>query len=390
MFGGSTYNAFIDESGNFGYDFDKSGTSTHFVVTAVIIHPDNLEHINEQLHDVRTKYFSGGEIKSSSIGTDFVKRINILKDLSELDFFIMSYVIDKRKVRKESGLSYKKSFLKYSNDLLHTELKKDFPNLEIYSDQHGSSEYMEEFQKYFKSKEKTFFSTYEFEFVDSKENNFVQLADLMCGTIALGYNQERPQKYEVFMNFIKNRVLKILNFPLEYSEYLVKSDFMDTPDFDKVISEHCINTSLRYIENNQDSFHVEDIDRVKVVDYLLFQLQTSNPTKYVYANELIEHIAKTTGRRYSKHQFLTRIIAKLRDSGVILSSGNKGYKVPLNGNEVYSYTNHTMQVVYPMLERLRKCRKAILTATGNELDILDIEQYREIKEYFDYVKKDKI
>lgn len=384
------FHAYIDESGNFGYDFDNSGTSTHFIVTAVIVTPSMVEKLTEDMNSIRMKYFGHGEIKSSSIGNDYVKRIKILRDIGKLDFFVISYVIDKRKIWLNSGLNYKKSFLKYSNNLLHKELKRNYEFLSIHSDQHGSSEFMKEFELYFESKEMMLLSNYNFEFQDSRENVLIQLADLICGTIALGYQKDIPEKYPVFLNLFKDRVLRINHFPLEYNEYLVKPDYIQSEEYDEKIAKHCINSSLRFIKENKESEEVLELDRVSVIEYLLYQLQTDKPNRYVYSNELIKHISNVSGRKYSNHQFMTSIVAKIRDSGVILSSGSSGYKVPVNIKELYSYTNHTMQVIYPMLERLRKCRQQILMATNKDLDILDIDEYKEIKDFFDFIKRDKL
>jgi hypothetical protein len=383
---------FIDESGNFGYDFSNSGTSTHFIITAIIVEPNKVKEIDDCISNIRSKYFTGAELKSSSLGKKpDVKRISILRELMVLDFGIYSYVIDKRKINPDSGLSWKKSFIKFTNNLLHLELKRAFQSLKIISDEHGCEDFMIEFQTYFNKQELYLVSNYEFSFENSIDNNLIQLSDFICGTIATGFEENsKSEKYNVFLNFLKDKIYNIEYYPLEYIRYLPKMDVFQKGYYDKEICEYCVRTAINYVIANKDTIEDEIKDKVVVVDYLLYQIQTDNNSKYIISNKLIEQIRKRTGRKYTGHQFKTKIIAKLRDDGVILASGSQGYKIPVNQEELYSYTNHTMQVVYPMLERLRSCRNNILIATSNRFDLMEIEEYKEIRDFFDYVKGDKI
>ena len=60
--------AFIDEFGDSGLDFDKSGTSRYFIVSAIIIEENKLEDIEIEVEKIRSKYFQTGEIKSKNLG----------------------------------------------------------------------------------------------------------------------------------------------------------------------------------------------------------------------------------------------------------------------------------------------------------------------------------
>lgn len=87
----------------------------------------------------------------------------------------------------------------------------------------------------------------------------------------------------------------------------------------------------------------------------------------------------------STQAFRTRVIGKLRDSGVIISgsSAKKGYKIPTKESELFDFINHGTSIIMPMLERLKKCRDLIKLGTDNELDLFDKTEYQSLKKYFD-------
>lgn len=76
------------------------------------------------------------------------------------------------------------------------------------------------------------------------------------------------------------------------------------------------------------------------------------------------------------HYFRSKVVAKLRDKGILISSSNKGYKLPSSSKDLYEFVNHSNSYIQPMIERLIKCRNRIKLATKNELDILDHEEFK--------------
>lgn len=385
-------NAYIDETGNFGYDFKSKGNSQYFILTAVIISPENLPQIEEKLRLVQSEYFGGEEIKSSSIGNDYVKRIKILKDISTLDFNVIAYVVDKEKIdlNRNPGLGFKPTFIKVTHKYFHKELTGMFDSLNVFSDKHGTEEFMAGFIEYFNRQELYLLSKYDFQFVDSKECIFVQLADFISGTIAYKY-EDRPHKdkYRVFLNFLDRKILKHEIWPIDYKDYFKDINFLESNEFNESIANHC----LRLASNFASKEHYDDElqkDRILIVQFLMFKLRYDSPEKYYTSKEIRDHIFRVNGRKYSFRQFQTNLISKLRDNGVIISTSSHGYKIPISVKEIYSYTNHTIANIGPMLERLRKVRNEIRILTNNELDILDSPEYQEYKEFFDHIKKDKI
>lgn len=384
-FGANNYCAFIDETGNFGYNFGMQGTSSHFIVTAIVIRKDSEEEIRNQIDHVRKKFFGNGEMKSANISKNHSRRFQILKELLNSDFRIICLVVDKRKIYDGTGLAFKRTFIKYLNSLLHKELKLHYSNLEIYSDSHGSEKFMQEFEKYIdKLPHYGMFDDYLFQFSDSKNDLLIQLADVISGTISYGFEvSKRCDEYRGYFGLLKERIKALRIWPISYENYIVDLNTIGNSDIDNKLASYCLRLATKFIEEHKDADDINDTDMISVLEYLMNQLHAYNPNRYISSKELMNYINNISKTHYTDQTFKTNIIAGLRDRDVIISSSSNGYKIPVSKKELYSYTNMTLGMVTPMLDRLNKCRKRILNLTDNELDILDSEEYKKYKQYFE-------
>ena len=59
------------------------------------------------------------------------------------------------------------------------------------------------------------------------------------------------------------------------------------------------------------------------------------------------------------------------------------YKIPSKQRELYDYVNHDAKIVIPMLARLKRCRDLVKLATLNEVDLLDYDEYSQLRSFFD-------
>ena len=374
--------AFIDETGNCDLDVDKDGVSSHFIITAIIVEHLELDSVTLKVDEIRRKYFGQGEIKSSKIGKNHDKRIKILTELKDLNFFHYSVIVDKRKIDSTSPLQFKKTFLKFLNSKLHDELKMCFSKLELVSDQHGTKEFMSGFVKYVNERNiPNLFDEYEFGFNNSKENVLIQVADLYAGTLSYKYDESKDNDiYNSFQSLVDSKCLYYVEWPFGYEKYLYEYEKHNGDGYDSIIYKNSIRLATTYINQNEKVEDFEIKERVIVVKYLLTMLLIKKNSKYVSSKELVHNLKFFTKKEYTSHYFKTRIIAKLRDAGVLISSSSKGYKIPESKNDIYDFVNQTNQMITPMIHRLNKARTRIMIATNNELDILDKKEYRILRE----------
>jgi hypothetical protein len=376
--------AYIDEFGTNSRSFEKEGVSTHFIISCVLIETEKEQQIKDVIEQVRKKYFGPGEIKSSSVGNNDKRRLQILTELVKANFTILSLVVDKTKLEGD-GFQFKPSFYKYLNRIAFLELRRVFYDLEIVMDEHGSEKFMTQFISYLRNNYPAdlFNSTSNFRFEKSENNVLIQLSDFFAGTLARCYDNTKKSSFSKnFQEVFRNRIAQLSFFPNNYDPYLYEYEATDTK-VERVIADLSLKLANDFIAKNEESNDQNISLQVKVLKHLRLYRQTIGLLKYVSTSELLEHLNRSIKEPISKHQFRTNIIAKLRDSRVLIASSKLGYKLPVSKADLFDFVNHSNSVITPMLERLKKCREIIKTATHNEIDILASKEYQNLKKIFE-------
>lgn len=375
--------AYVDECGSFGSHFNSSGNSTHYILAAVIMPEKIIDSERTKIDKIRKSHFGEGELKSNNISkSHHQKRFQIIHEIQDIDFKIVVVIVDKRLIRYDSsGLRFKKTYIKFLNNLLHKELKLLYPHLKIVADEQGTDEFMSEFAKYAEnSQQYSFLDSFNFEHKSSKEEPLIQLADFIVGTFSFGYEESKKcSEYKSFYKLLTEKVKVIREWPINSENYQVNIALIKNTKFDRDIASYCIRSVTKYIKDNEKVSDPVVMDRIHVLQYLLNQIYVGESNKYFYSNELID-LLNTNGRDpYNTHTFISQIIGPIRDNNVILSSSSNGYKIPINSEEIYAYANKTFNQVIPMLSRLKKARDRIMSVTDNQLDIYDREEYKVVK-----------
>lgn len=372
--------AFADEFGNNSFEFEKQGS--HFIIATVISKTENLDRLREGINEIRRKHhFQTGELKSSGVGPNHSRRKKILEDIAELDISIYAVIVDKRKLSGE-GFKYRKSFYKFVNNLLYKELFRTFPSLDLHVDEYGGNDFMREFKKYVERHHaRTLFSGSDFNIQNSSLNEFIQLADFVAGTLGYVFDTSKKSEHsEEFQKILEPKITSLNFFPRDLSFNEFKESNVDE-SFDERIAEISFLRIQDFLdrESGKDQQKKDQINFLK----LLLWLQRANPVnRYVTTNEILGHLNQSRPERMQQEYFRTKVVGNLRDRGILIASGRQGYKLPTSAQDLDTFVNHGRRIILPMLNRIREAREVILLATGNELDLLDKEEYEELKKLF--------
>ncbi len=369
--------AFADEFGNNSFEFASQGS--HFIVATVIAKEQYLLELSCQIQEIRQKHnFQTGEIKSSKVAGDHNRRLRILADIAKLDISIYAVVIDKRRLTGE-GFNYKKSFYKFLNNLLYKELFRTFPQLELHVDEHGSNDFMREFKKYVeKNHTKTLFSGAEFNIQNSKQNEFIQLADFVAGTLGYVYDESKKSTFsDQFLKALEGQISSINQFPRSFTFEEIRQSNLDE-SFDAGIAKMCFLRVEGFLDKEVGSDQ-QKIDQINFLKLLLWLQRTSPQNRFVTTSEIFGHLNQNRPVKLQQEYFRTKVVGNLRDQGILIASGRHGYKIPTSARDLDSFVKHGKRIIMPMLHRIREAREIIRLATGNDLDLLDKTEYSEFR-----------
>jgi hypothetical protein len=372
---------FLDESGDPELDYKKNGVTDYFVLTSIIIPSDRLDKFNKDIKNLQTKLFSGGEMKSSNIGSNRKRRIKVIDEISQLDFKHYSQVIDKSQIISDSGLQFRRSFIKYVNRILYENLFDTYSELHIYADQHGTSEFMNSFPEYLNRRlpQRLLFEKSSFQFAESTQYPGIQLSDLIAGTILRCYSGKEPMA--ILEPLHKNTII-IDEWPPRFPEPIGFDELEQLEKYSYIIRHHALKQAEEFIESNSldDNFEVKA--QVAAVRYLLYHFRSIDPDEYISSKSLLRHL-HNLGFPMSERMMRTKVIAKIRDDGVFIASTNKGIKIPYSIHDLRDFVNSVNSRVVPYLHRLEICRDYFKKATEGELDIVNENEFPQLYSYLE-------
>lgn len=366
--------AFIDESGDALLNVE-SGASPYFVVVAVMVEPGEGSDASDRAESLRARHFQTGEMKSSKIGSNKARRTRILSDISDLPFTAHVLLVDKSQIHRDGGLRWKPSFLKYIHNQLYQRLFRAIPDLAVVADRHGYPEFMEGFERYVRevSMPSLFSPDADFRFEDSAAQPLIQVADVLAGSIynaAINGGREMSE----LLDLLAGKILTFLEWPPVVRPVPAETG-SKTTDGDALIRRHSMNLAARYIEEMGSLDDEVARARVAVLRRLYFAAYWESDDRYVGTAELLQHLEASFGITMSPHLFRSTVIAPMRDEGVLLASGNRGYKLPTCADDIESFVAMAEAIIGPLLERINIAREEILTLTNGRIDLLEGREF---------------
>lgn len=389
--------AYIDEFGAHGFKFEDENCSTHFIIAAIIVEPQNVQTVKNGVIEIRKKYFhNASEVKSKNIAYDHGRRCKVLQAMLNLPFSIFSLVYDKRKIYEQSGLRFKQSFYKYINQQAYREITRCFPKVEIIADEMGTSDFRKSFGEYMTARIQhiDLFDEFSFNYRNSQLEDIIQIADIIAGSLAFCYDVHKKGHNEGAIDYkgiLDKKILRILELPYNYDTFKVEDSFEKKAytETDIKIADICYRQAIAFLNDDSKKYDEYNKQQKLVLEYMLFRFMNNHERGYITSNELINNLSKSGYEKLSSQSFQNNIIAKLRDSGVIIGSSSKGYKIPFRKSEVEDYMNHCETIIFPMLNRLKNCNEKIKMASNNEIDFFGKNEFKQIADIIDCYDKNK-
>jgi len=318
-------------------------------------------------------------MKSVKIADNHNKRKKILDDMNTAGIKHATLIINKSSIDPSSGLQYKKSFRKFLPAKIYKLLFSAYENINIVSDEHGSREFMQSVKDYILKKEISLFEHQEFSFASSKEEVFIQAADIISGSWRkiLDPGIDSSIKSILKSSLLKNSLLFQV-WPPEYNHYSL--DISGDNVEDEIVRSFCLRQVVNFQRDNQQRAHENSKDaadtalRLDVIDFLYNQCVAYENEDFITAKKIVVFLKNIGYEKIGNRKLSNIVFSYLRDHGVIVSSGNKGYKIPTSVKDILEYVIATDEKTIPMIRRLHHAREQIALASKGTLDIISIAQ----------------
>ncbi len=207
---------FVDEAGDTGLKLDK-GSSHYFIVTLVLFEE------NEEAEAADTRI--GLLRRELGLAADFEFHFNetpeCIKEaffdaVVRYNFFYAAVVINKAKLYGP-GFRFKESFYKYAASLVFQNAQQHLSDATVVFDGSGSREFKRQLKSYLSRKVNERGATprkiRKVKLQDSKTNNLIQLADMVCGVISRSFKGKRRKGKKDFRKQIAHREIYVQFWP---------------------------------------------------------------------------------------------------------------------------------------------------------------------------------
>lgn len=364
----SDVTVFVDESGDSNLNTILEGTTNLYTIVGVIVPTESRGEFDR----IHSELFGVTELKSSSLRPE--RRRRKIAMLSELPFKFSALVIDKAAIGKESGLSYKRSFIKYMHRKIFDRFDRAYSGVTIVADQHGTNDFMAQCKRYYEQKYTKPMQHYislpieprfNFMFGDSKEWRGIQVADLIAGSVRRLYENQDDD----VLGPIRSKQLAIEVWPKQIASS-VSDSRLDT--YDDLIKDVSVKSVLNFLRDNDQSDDETIQIQVDTLGYLLDKF-SDDPNHFVATKEIVRYLTEYQGYSEIGEQKFRNIIGLLRSEGVAVVSANSGYKIPNSHADVQLFITKVLSIVDPYISRLGRFRDLLIEASHGEYDIFKAE-----------------
>lgn len=204
---------FVDEAGDTGLKL-KQGSSQFFIITLVIFDEDDEAlACDQRIALLRRELGVGQEFEFHFNETPRRIKDHFFKAIVPYNFFYVSTIINKKNFYGE-GFKFKNSFYKYACRLVFDNVKQYLEHAIVVFDGSGSRQFKQELATYLRKRmnDDATLRVRKVKMQDSKNNNLIQLADMVCGAVNLSLKSSEDENWE-YRRLIGHRELSARVWP---------------------------------------------------------------------------------------------------------------------------------------------------------------------------------
>jgi hypothetical protein len=306
----------------------------------------------------------------------------VLKALLALPLEFAAVAFDKQRLWADGELLYpglrnKNSFFKFTHRQLFEPLYSKHVGLHVLADRIGREEYMDGFRDYALNRQKSLFVNHTFDFARSLEHELIQCADFIAGSLARIYDPKKssPRADEI-LRILHPNARFVFDWPKRFRRAPIS---LAASKHDSIVREFSREQVWAYLHGHERSDDEDVVGRVEALNRLLFACEVEDGDPWVATRTLQEYLDHKTDKTWSEHQVRSKIIAPLRDAGVLIASSPNGYKIPSSASDMSEFLEHAQRVVVPLVNRVRTAHEALLGATESGLNLLGLPQFADLR-----------
>lgn len=371
--------AFVDESGDPNLDV-AAGATTHFAICAICVPDEELATFRSAAEAIRKRYFQKGEIKSSTVGTkNHKRRLEILRAMADVGYHGYALVIDKERLRRDTGLEFRASFMKYFSRFVYDPLLRAHPHARIVADRHGTESFMASFGEYHRKKGAQLRLDLQGEtpisFEESGREIGIQWADFIAGSLRIAYSEAKDDRFREIYEWIAPKLVTLRQWPpgprVDPAAYEPSTESSGAMS----IGPYVVKQAIQWLREH-DGEGLDDDKRRIVLLALLDAAEEKSP--YLTLKALHARVC-ALGHDVTDDFVRRDLISSLRDQGVVIASSNQGYCLPRDVEQVDAYFDRMRDEVTPILRRVCLLDEALKRATLNDLRVLDSPRYDDLR-----------
>ncbi len=225
-----------------------------------------------------------------------------------------------------------------------------------------------------------------FDLVDSKNQILVQLSDFVVGTINKIYeNKCSSELNEAYIKLVSTKALDIEEWPTRYQAYFPKDYTSD--EYSNLIYRYSLSQAEYFIKNNENNIDDDIRLQAAVLRHIVFSSRFISKYEYISTAKIIDFLWHAGFGTITTYTLRSKVIAPLRDSDVIITSSNKGYKIPCSFDDMEEFVERVNSIIKPLLSRLGRARKNLHTASKGEIEILKGASYPHLVDFIETLDK---